>query len=159
IVRASADVNPPETPLDARFDDKSGRHRVIGGIEFAIDGNNDTAWGIDTGAGRRNQPRKAGVNFAQPISNPGGTILKISLNQSHGGSNSNDNQNNNLGRIRLSVTGATNAQADPLPQQVREILSNPRAERSAAQVQTVFSYWRTTVAEWRDENATIAALW
>ena len=32
IVRATADVNPPETPLEAIFDDKTGRRRVTGPI-------------------------------------------------------------------------------------------------------------------------------
>ncbi len=50
IVRASADVNPPETPLEAIFDDKSGRRRVTGPINFAIDHNDKTAWGVDIGA-------------------------------------------------------------------------------------------------------------
>ena len=39
--------------------DKSGKRRVTGPIEYAIDGKDETAWGIDAGPGRRNQPRKA----------------------------------------------------------------------------------------------------
>ena len=49
IAKATADINPPETPLDATFDDQSGKRRVTGPIEFAIDGNEDTAWGFDAG--------------------------------------------------------------------------------------------------------------
>ncbi|MEO6809507.1 MAG: DUF1549 domain-containing protein, partial [Isosphaeraceae bacterium] len=45
--RASADVNPPETPLEPIFDDKSGKGRVTGPAAFAIDGKDETAWGID----------------------------------------------------------------------------------------------------------------
>ena len=41
--------------------------RVTGPIEFAIDGSDDTAWGIDAGPGLRNQPRKAVFNFDKPI--------------------------------------------------------------------------------------------
>ena len=33
--------------------------RIYGPVAFAIDGKDDTAWGIDAGPGRRNQPRKA----------------------------------------------------------------------------------------------------
>src|SRR5262249_5721152 len=152
-------VNPPETPLDPIFDDKSGRRRVTGSIEFAIDGQDETAWGIDAGPGQRNQPRNAVFNLSTPISNAGGTVLNIYLKQNSGGSNSNDNENHNLGRIRLSVTDASDAAADPLPQNVRQVLGTPREERSPAQIRAIFSYWRTTVPEWRDENATIAALW
>lgn len=159
IVKATADVNTPERPLDPIFDDKSGKRRVTGPVEFAIDGNEDTAWGIDSGPGLRNQPRKAVFTAEAPITNPGGTILTFYLSQKHGGWNSDDNQNHNLGRFRLSITSAAGAVADVLPQNVREILAIPRAQRSPAQVAAVFSYWRTTVPEWREANENIAELW
>ena len=60
--------------------------------------------------------------------------LTFKLVQNHGGWNSDDNQNNNLGRFRFSVTGAENAVADPLPAAVREILAMPAAERTPEQV-------------------------
>ncbi|MBL8203487.1 MAG: PSD1 domain-containing protein [Blastocatellia bacterium] len=159
IVNATADVNPPEKELDAMFYDKSNRRRVEGPIAFAIDDKDETAWGIDVGPGLRNVPRKAVFNFEKPIANDGGTLLTIYLRQNHGGWNSDDNMNNNLGRFRLSITTAPNAVADPLPANVREILSIPRDKRTKAQVDTVFSYWRTTVSEWRDYNQQIAGLW
>ena len=40
---------------------------------------------------------------------PAGTMLTFSLVQNHGGWNSDDNQNNNLGRFRFSVTTAADA--------------------------------------------------
>ena len=159
VASATADINLPETPLDAKFDDKSGRRRVTGPIDFAIDGNDDTAWGIDAGPGQRNQARKAVFRLESPVTGAKGVILRVGLKQNHGGSNSDDNENNNLGRIRLSVTDAENATADPLPEKVREVLAIPQAQRSPAQVRTVFSYWRTTVPEWKAENDSIAALW
>jgi hypothetical protein len=42
---------------------------------------------------------------------------------------------------------------------VREIISQPRDERSPAQDQAVFAYWRTTVPEFGDANKQIADLW
>ncbi len=114
--RATADVNPPEAPLEPIFDDKSGKKRVTGPIGFAIDGKNETAWGIDVGPGRRNQPRKAVFTAEKPVSFPGGTILTFHLAQNHGGWNSDDNQNYNLGRFRLAITTAPAATADPVPQ-------------------------------------------
>lgn len=116
IVRATADLSLPERELDPIFHDKSGKRRVTGPIEYAIDGNEDTAWGIDAGPGRRNVPRNAVFNAATPVSNPGGTILTFYLSQKHGGWNSDDNQNNNLGRMRLSITTAPNAAADQFHQ-------------------------------------------
>ncbi len=159
IVNATADVNPPEKELEAMYFDKSTRRRVEGPIAFAMDDKDETAWGIDVGAGLRNVPRKAVFNFEKPIANEGNTILTIYLKQNHGGWNSDDNMNNNLGRFRLSITTAPNAVADPLPANVREILAIPRTQRTKAQVDTVFSYWRTTLPEWNDYNKQIAELW
>src|SRR5438552_9844895 len=159
MARATADVNPPETPLEAIFDDKNGKRRVTGPVEFAIDGNEDTAWGIDASPGLRNQPRKAVFTAQAPIANPGGTILTFYLDQKHGGWNSDDNQNQNLGRFRLSITTTPGAIADPLPRNVREIIATPRARRTPAQMAAVFSYWRTTVPAWREANEKIEELW
>jgi hypothetical protein len=159
FARASADINLPETPLDAIYNDKSGKRRVTGPIDFAIDGKEETAWGTDTGPGRRNHARKAVFNLAKPISNAKGTILHFYLAQNHGGWNSDDNQNHNLGRFRLSLTTARDAKADPLPAGVRQILSTPEGKRTPEQTATMFSYWRTTVPEWREANAQIDQLW
>jgi hypothetical protein len=159
IAGATADFNPPETVLEKKFDDKSGNRRVTGPIQFAIDGRDDTAWGIDAGPGLRNQPRKAVFDFEKPIENSKGCVLSLYLKQGHGGANSDDNENNNLGRIRLSVTDVPNAVADPLPDAVRTILKTPRGQRTAAQEQAVFRYWRSTVADWNAENDAIAQLW
>lgn len=159
IGRATADINLPETPLEKTFDDKSGKRRVTGPIDFAIDGKEETAWGIDAGPGRRNQPREAVFDFDKPVENAQGAILNLYLKQDHGGADSDNNENNNLGRIRLAVTGAPNAAADAVPADVRAILGIPRDRRSEAQQQAVFGYWRTTVAQWRAENEAIDAIW
>jgi Protein of unknown function (DUF1549)/Protein of unknown function (DUF1553)/Planctomycete cytochrome C len=159
IVSASADVNPAEAPLESIFDDKSKRKRVTGPVAFAIDGKEETAWSFDIGPGRSNVPRKAVFVAEKPIDFPAGTILTIYLKQNHGGWNSDDNQNCNLGRMRLSVTAAANAVADPLPKEVRLALGVPTDQRTPAQSRAVFSYWRTTVKEWSEANAAIDALW
>ena len=159
IAKATADISLPETPLAAFFADKSGKRRVTGPIQFAIDNNDDTAWGIDAGPGLRNRPRKAVFRAEAPIANPAGTILTFYLSQKHGGGDSDKNQNHNLGRIRLSMTTAPGAIADPLPKNVRDILSIPLDRRTPSQKKAVFRYWRTTVPEWKEENAKIAELW
>ena len=159
IAKATADISLPEMPLETIFFDKKNKGRVTGSIQFAIDNCDDTAWGIDAGPGLRNQPRKAVFTVETPIANPAGTILTFYLNQKHGGGNPNYNQNHNLGRIRISMTTAAGAVADPLPKSVRDILSIPRDQRTPSQNETVFRYWRTTVPEWEEENARIAGLW
>ncbi len=161
LVAASADVNLPETPLDAIYEDKSGKKRVTGPASFAIDGKDETAWGIDAGPVRRNLPRKAVFRAETPISFPAGagTILNIYLKQNHGGWNSDDNQNQNLGRFRLAISAAKEAVADPLPRDVRALLAVPAEMRTLAQTAAVFRYWRTTVSDWKDANDRIEALW
>ena len=159
IASATSDINPPERPLDAIFNDRSKKRRVTGPIAFAIDGNSDTAWGIDIGPGRRNQPRKAVFVTEKPIVSENGLSLTIYLTQNHGGWNSDDNQNHNLGRFRLSVTSTANVSADPLPKHVRELLSVPSRERTDSQIGDIFSYWRTTVPEWAEANQEIEQLW
>ncbi len=145
IARATADVNPPETQIASTFWDKTNRRRVTGPIEFAIDGIEETAWGTDNGPGRRNQPRQAVFVFAEPVDFPEGVVLEVFLSQRHGGWNSDDNMNHNLGRFRLSVTDAAEAEADPLP--------------AAGQTAALFSLWRTTVPEWQQTNDEIEQLW
>jgi len=157
--RATADYNQPVRDLESIFDDKSKQKRITGPIDFAIDGKGETAWGIDAGPGRRNVPRKAVFTAEQPVAIDGGAIVHFLIKQNHGGWNSDDNQNNNLGRIRVSVTTAGDPTADPLPAGVREIFKIPREKRTQAQVRTVFNYWRTTVPEWKSENDRIEALW
>jgi mono/diheme cytochrome c family protein len=159
FVKATADFSNETKELEPEFDDKSGKKRVYGPIEFAIDGKDDTAWGIDAGPGRRNQARKAVFVPEKPLAFENGVILNFRLKQNHGGWNSDDNQNHNLGRFRLSVTSATNAVADPVPANVREILAIPAEKRSPHQIATVFAYWRTTVPEFNEANEKIAALW
>ncbi|HWY77211.1 MAG TPA: DUF1549 and DUF1553 domain-containing protein, partial [Verrucomicrobiae bacterium] len=159
FVKATADFANAEKPLEAEFDDHSGVRRVYGPVEFAIDGKDETAWGIDAGPGRRNQPREAVFIPSQPIAFTNGVILTFHLKQMHGGSNSDDNENHNLGRFRLSVCRDTNAVADPIPAGVREIFKIPRERRSPAQIATVFSYWRTTIPEFKESNDKIEKLW
>jgi hypothetical protein len=159
FVKATADFSNPVKDLESEFDDNSGKKRVYGPVEFAIDGKDDTAWGIDAGPGRRNQSRKAVFVPEKPLAFTNAVLLTFRLMLNHGGWNSDDNENHNLGRFRLSVTSATNAVADPVPAEVREIFQTPAASRTPAQVAEVFSYWRATLAEFKNVNDKIESLW
>ena len=160
IADATADFQQAEAPLEPNFDDRSGKPRIVGPVKFAIDGKDETAWGIDDGSGRRNQDRKAVFRLEKPIEFAPGAQLTISLMQNHGGWNSDDHQNNLLGRFRISVTAAKeNLQADPLPKRVREILAIPRGERSESQTAEIFAFWRTTQSDWKEANERIDSLW
>jgi mono/diheme cytochrome c family protein len=159
FVKATADYGNPERELEPNFDDKSKKKRVTGPVAYAIDGKDDTAWGIDAGPGRRNFPRNAVFVPEKPVEFPNGVVLDFHLRQMHGGWNSDDHMNNNLGRFRLSVTGDPDPAADPLPANARHVLGIPKEKRSPAQVATVFSYWRSTVPDWKAENDQIEELW
>lgn len=159
FVKATADFSNAEKDLEPEFDNQSNKRRPYGPIGFAIDGKDDTAWGIDAGAGRRNQDRKAVFIPERPLSFPQGVVLTFHLMQNHGGSNSDDNQNHNLGRFRMSVTSNAQATADPLPSAVRALVEAGREKRSPAQAAAVFTYWRTTVPEFAAANERIEALW
>jgi hypothetical protein len=86
-------------------------------------------------------------------------VLTFHLVSKHGGWNNNDHQQANLGRFRLSVTGDQDAVADPLPRRLREILAVPTERRSPSQEAVAFSYWRTTVPEFKEANEQIEALY
>jgi hypothetical protein len=159
FVKASADINPPEKPLEAIYYDKTDKTRVTGAVDFAIDGKDETAWSIDLGPGRRNKACKAVFVAETPIAFPDGVELEVHLVQNHGGWNSDDNQNHNLGRFRLSVTAAADPSADPLPVDVRAALAIPREQRTPSQIASLFSYWRGTVPEFQSANEKIEELW
>ncbi|MCX7422801.1 MAG: DUF1549 domain-containing protein, partial [Planctomycetia bacterium] len=159
LAKSTADYSNPERVLEPNFFDKTDKRRVTGPIDFAIDGKDDTAWGIDAGPGRRNQPRKAVFAFEKPVSFEGGTILHVYFKQMHGGWNSDDHMNNNLGRFRVSATTASEPVADPLPAVVRATLSIAREKRTAEQKAALLSYWLTTFAEFQSANDRIENLW
>ena len=161
IVSATADVNPEEAPQPDEFraKDKETDKRVTGPIEYAIDDNKETAWTTDNGPGRRNQSRKAVFVFEQPVGFPQGTVVTIQPTMSHGGWNSDDNQNCLMGRYRFSLTTDGEPYADPLPRQVRQWLDVPMESRTQAQQDAIFSHWRTTVDAWSVANREIESLW
>ncbi len=159
IASATADANPPETPLDPIFDDKSKKKRVTGPVEFAFDGKDETAWTTDIGPGRSNVPRKAVFVFEKPVEVPAGAKVTVKLTQNHGGWNSDDNQTNNLGRFRISLTDAPAPKADPLPAKVRDLIARPRDKRTEAEDRAIFAAYRLTVPEWKEANAKIEELW
>src|SRR6185436_11634045 len=157
--RATTDYDQPKRALETNFYDKSTNARVTGPLKYAWDNDENTAWGIDAGSGRRNTERQAVFVTDKPVGYEQGSVFTFSLKQNHGGWNSDDHMNNNLGRFRLSVSIDSNAVAEPLPRAVREIITQvPREKRTAAQNAALFSYWRTTVPEWKEANSRIEKL-
>ena len=159
IASAEADFEEaPDQPLEPNFEDRSNRKRVTGPAAYAIDGKDETAWGIDAGPGRRNQGRVIVFKPAEPLVPKNGE-LKIILVQNHGGWNSDDLMNNNLGRFRLSVTDADTVAAPTLSPRESDALAAASEQRTAAQHEAIFARWRKTAADFAEENAKLEALW
>ncbi|MGC3957194.1 MAG: DUF1553 domain-containing protein [Verrucomicrobiota bacterium] len=157
---ATADFSMKESSLTPEHFDKALPKRVVGPVTFANDNDENTAWGIDAGPGRRNTDHVAVFECEKPAGLAGGTVWDIRVVQRHGGPVNDAHQNYNLGRFRISVT--TNAGpivADVIPKRVRDILAISSEKRSPQQIAAVFSYWRTLQPEFAETNDRIEKLW
>ncbi|MCU0958952.1 MAG: PSD1 and planctomycete cytochrome C domain-containing protein, partial [Pirellulaceae bacterium] len=158
---ATADFANEPQQLGPQYADQQGKRGCTGPADYAIDGKDDTAWGIDAGPGRRNVSRRAVFTTKENVAFPASSQLRIHLVQMHGGWNSDDNQTMNLGRFRVSIAPCADAAADPLPASVRDIVESGRtfAQLSPQEADEMFSYWRTTVPQWSAANEQIESLW
>ncbi len=161
FVRAIADVNPSVRELKPQYRrrDPSKDHRKVGPIEFAFDGNAETAWTTDFGPGRSNQSRHAVFVPESPIVVDGEATLTFTLVQKHGGWNSDDNQNFLMGRYRFSITDDESIPQSTINTSTLPILAIPASERSELQWKALFSQWRLSQESFAKENAEIESLW
>ncbi len=141
LTNATADFERPDFP-----------------VKQVIDGNLKTHWFSDAGNGRRNQDRKMVFATTQPIGFDGGATFNFQLAQKFDESVKFGNVMPNMGRFRISVTTAVNPKADPLPTDVRHLLSVPADKRTKEDQRRIFSYYRTTVAEFDEANKQIDEL-
>jgi len=137
---ATATIDLPQSTLGDQYADKSKDERLLGPVQFAIDGNFNTAWHGDHGPGRRNEPQTAMFVLAQPIeaaSVDGQTEpirFRVKLSQNHGGWNSDDNQTHNLGRFRVSVTDDETPAIKPLSPSTMEAIAIAIEQRDQTQM-------------------------
>ena len=122
FVRAIADVNPERARLPAynRNQDAEADMRVTGPINYAIDGDGETAWTTAIGPGRQNVDRHAVFFPESPIIVNGPAWVTYTLDMKHGGYNSDDNQNFLIGRYRVGVT-----ESETLPEAAVETSVEP----------------------------------
>jgi hypothetical protein len=159
--RAVADRSPDVADLKSRYDNKKKVKRVTGGVNFVIDGDEKTAWTNEVGTPQSNRSQTAWLELAEPLEIPEGqhaTII-VYLAQRHGGWNSDDNQTFNVGRFRVSATGDPIPDFDPVPKNVTAAIAKPSEKWSDAEVESVFSHWRTTIDEASVINEKIDAAW
>ncbi|MCO8120213.1 PSD1 and planctomycete cytochrome C domain-containing protein [Stieleria sp. TO1_6] len=159
--RAVADRSPQVAELKPRYDNKKDNKRTTGGIDFAIDGDDATAWTNEIDTPQANQDQTAWFELAQPIEIPDQqtATVEIHLAQRHGGWNSDDNQTFNIGRFRVSLTADPIPEFAPLPIAVAALLKKPSADWSADDTAVVFSHWRTTRPELEPINQQIDSAW
>ena len=93
------------------------------GIERAIDGDPQTAWGIHPAVG---QPHEAVFEPVEPLRLESGARVTVSLRQLHGAGHL-------IGAFRLAVTSESADSALPLPEDVRQALAVPVASRDKQQ--------------------------
>lgn len=159
FTQVKADFANTEKPLPDLLMGGWKEPRVTGPASYAIDGDDKTAWGIDAGPGRRNQDRTALFISSEVTAFGDDTKFFVQLRQMHGGPNSDQFQNMNLGRFRISVSTSTLDDAEPLPYHIRNILEKAPGERSKHDESVLFSFWRRTVEDWKETNEAIEHLW
>ncbi len=163
FVHPVASVNPPIVKLDPmRFPNDAKRiqdDRTTGPAALALDGDEKTAWTNERDPARNNDPAVLTFELAEPFKTAGITHFKYNLLQRHGGFNSDDNQNYNLGRIRLSVASSLPNALDQLPPLVLEaLLTNPQ-KRSSQQTNRLFAHWRENNPQFAPETSEIETLY
>jgi hypothetical protein len=142
LVNATADFAEPERR-------QGGVKKASGPVAFLIDGSGDTTWNSDRGAGRRNQPSVAVVQFERPVTLPPRTQLKVALRMDGGAM---------LGCCRLSLTRQPAPAAPPVDHAAMLALQTPAAERTPEQRAALFAAWRLSVPELKSFNEEIDKL-
>jgi hypothetical protein len=167
---ATATIDLPPSPLGARYHDKSDAVRTLGPVNFAIDGDHNTAWHGDRGPGRRNDPQTAMFVLAEPIQaetvtdENGETSarpirFRVKLVQNHGGWNSDDNQTINLGRFRVSVTSDDVPAIPAQPPRVMATIQKPIHRRDEPESRRVIEAFIRQDAALGDLAAAIDEAW
>ncbi|MGB7327798.1 MAG: PSD1 and planctomycete cytochrome C domain-containing protein [Rubripirellula sp.] len=154
FVRAFADVNAPRRDLKPQYRqrDPSKDNRVVGPIDYAIDGDIETAWTTDIGPGRSNESRCAIFVPDQPIEINGDATLTFTMVQKHGGWNSDDNQNFLIGRYRFSITDSPTIPDFAISPATEKIIQSDPSEWSSSQWDAVFSAWSRLPAQIDSDN-------
>ncbi|MFN3188977.1 MAG: PSD1 and planctomycete cytochrome C domain-containing protein [Aureliella sp.] len=161
IKRAAADRSPPRAELKPRYDNKKNEKRITGGIEFAVDGDEKTAWTNEVDSPLSNTANRAWFVFEEPFEIPDDqhALVTVSLAQRHGGWNSDDNQTFAVGCFRVSFTADSVPIGDPLPPAINTILAKASDERSVSDQTTLFDFWCSTLEEVSSWNEKIKSAW
>ncbi len=160
---ATADFSEPDHPIEAEWrtkaDEKSERR--VGPAAFLIDGSNQNAWRADRGPGRRNAPSVAVVQFAEALTAPVGTQLRLTVRMNHSGDGNGRGQRAiaMLGRMRFSTTRSPDPKTPAVDHAAQLAMAVPAEQRSPEQQQAVLAAWRKTLPEAKRLDDEAEALW
>jgi mono/diheme cytochrome c family protein len=160
LIDASADWSEREHSLEDEWASNSDkeRKRIVGGVNFAIDGNDLTAWRADRGAGRRNVPSVMVARFEKPLDFPAGTTLKIVWKTLHSGDSS-DLRNTQIGCCRVSLTKSPSPAVEPIDYAAILAARTPEAERTETDRDALFTAWMKFQPEFKVYQDEIESLW
>lgn len=163
LQNASADFSEPDHRIEPEWQTKAdaNRERRVGPVAFLIDGDNQTAWRADRGPGRRNAPSVAVIQFAEPLSAPAGTQLRLTVRMNHSGDGNGRGQRAiaMLGRMRFSTTRSPSPKTPAIDHAAQLALATPVNQRSAEQQAAMLDAWRRTLPGAKALNAEAEALW
>ena len=157
---ATADFEEPAAGLEPEWSKSQEVHntRLRGPVSFLVDDNRATGWRADRGPGRRNTESVAVVHFDKPLTFPEGTKLKVALVIEHG-NGGNGNRNTMVGRFRVALTQAANAQVGTTPYAAILAMQTPRAQRTPEQQTAIFDAWLGATPAMKTFNDPIAKHW
>lgn len=119
-------------------------------VDAAIDGKDETGWGINVSSGSLNVDREAVFILSTPAKTAGSTV-SIKIKHLH------KDDNYLLGRFRLSVTN-TPAEVLSIPAKIRELLAIQQDKRSKAQQTQLVDFYKSTDAKRRPLAEKVATL-
>lgn len=161
LKNATADFSEPDHRIEPEWQTAAdtNRERRVGPVAFLIDGDNQTAWRADRGPGRRNTSSVAVVQFAEPLTAPKGTQLRLTVRMNHSGDGNGRGQRmiGMLGRMRFSTTLSPNPKTPAVDHAAQEILAT--TQRTEEQQQTLLTAWRRALPEAKKINESEVALW
>ena len=161
LVHASSDFEEPTAGMEPEWENKTRdkeNRRLRGPAAFLADGDENTAWRADRGAGCRNTEAVAVAQFEQPLTLPPGTKLKIGLLTNHGGDD-NGPKNTQVGRFRVALTQSPDPKVNHTAYAAVLAMQIAPDKRTPQQTQAIFDTWRVTVPELKSFNDEIEKLW
>lgn len=151
FTRVFSDANPQRRTLKPQYRNRDAAKdkRVVGPPDYAIDGDEATAWTTDIGSGRSNQSRHIVFVPETPIVIDDDAEVTFTLVQKHGGWNSDDNQNFLIGRYRVSITDAAEIPTQAVPTEAESVLAMNPEDWTDSQAELALAAWHRATA-WSD---------